>query len=89
MLYYLLYPLREYFTVFNVFKYITFRAAFASITAFLIIVILADQIIMKISDALYQLALRLPLKGTLAFRAFTLRPGSHNRRCETLVVSNS
>ena len=48
MLYYLLYPLREYFFVFNVFKYITFRAAFASITAFLITVIFAPPIIKKL-----------------------------------------
>jgi len=48
MLYYLLYPLREYFTIFNVFKYITFRAAFASITAFLITVIFAPLIIRKL-----------------------------------------
>ena len=50
MLYYLLYPLREYFTIFNVFKYITFRAAFASITAFLITVILAPPIIRKLRE---------------------------------------
>ncbi|NQT22930.1 MAG: phospho-N-acetylmuramoyl-pentapeptide-transferase [Candidatus Omnitrophica bacterium] len=34
MLYHLLYPLRELWFGFNVFKYITFRAAMASITAF-------------------------------------------------------
>lgn len=45
MLYYLLYPLREYFFIFNVFRYITFRAAFASVTAFLITVIFAPPII--------------------------------------------
>lgn len=48
MLYHLLYPLREYFFVFNVFKYITFRAAFASITAFLITVIFAPPIIKRL-----------------------------------------
>ncbi|MFC1667181.1 phospho-N-acetylmuramoyl-pentapeptide-transferase [Candidatus Omnitrophota bacterium] len=48
MLYYLLYPLREYFFIFNVFRYITFRAAFASITAFLITVIFAPSIISKL-----------------------------------------
>ena len=50
MLHYLLYPLREYFTIFNVFKYITFRAAFASITAFLITVIFAPPIIRKLRE---------------------------------------
>ena len=48
MLYYLLYPLREYFFVFNVFKYITFRAASASVTAFLIVVFTSPFIIRKL-----------------------------------------
>lgn len=48
MLYYLLYPLREYFTIFNVFRYITFRAAFSSVTAFLIVVCFAPAIITKL-----------------------------------------
>ena len=48
MLYYLLYPLREYFFVFNVFRYITFRAAFAGVTAFLITVIFAPPIIKRL-----------------------------------------
>ncbi len=48
MLYYLLYPLREYFFVFNVFRYITFRAALASVSAFLITVIFAPPIIRKL-----------------------------------------
>ncbi len=48
MLYYLLYPLREYFFVFNVFRYITFRAALASVTAFLITVVFAPPIIRKL-----------------------------------------
>jgi len=50
MLYYILYPLREYFFIFNVFRYITFRAAAAGITAFLITVILAPPIIKKLQD---------------------------------------
>lgn len=36
MLYYLLYPLHEDFALFNVFRYITFRAAAAIVTAFLL-----------------------------------------------------
>ena len=36
MLYHLLYPLRDVFFGFNVFRYITFRAAGASVTAFLL-----------------------------------------------------
>jgi len=45
MLYYLFYPLREMWFGFNVFKYITFRAAMASLTAFLISVIVGPVII--------------------------------------------
>jgi phospho-N-acetylmuramoyl-pentapeptide-transferase len=45
MLYYLLYPLRDFWFGFNVFKYITFRAAMASLTAFLISVIFGPAII--------------------------------------------
>lgn len=48
MLYYLLYPLREYFFAFNVFKYITFRTVFSGITAFLITVIFAPPIIRRL-----------------------------------------
>lgn len=36
MLYHLLYPLHEYFSVFNVFRYITFRTAYAVLTALLL-----------------------------------------------------
>ena len=36
MLYHLIYPLHEYFSVLNVFRYITFRAAYATVTALLI-----------------------------------------------------
>ena len=41
MLYYLLYPLRDYISAFNVFRYITFRSAYAAITALLISFLLA------------------------------------------------
>ena len=36
MLYRPLYPLHEYISVFNVFRYITFRTALATLTALLI-----------------------------------------------------
>jgi phospho-N-acetylmuramoyl-pentapeptide-transferase len=36
MLYHLLYPLRDFVSAFNVFRYITFRSAYAAITALLI-----------------------------------------------------
>lgn len=45
MLYYLLYPLRDWWFGFNVFKYITFRAAMASLTAFLISLIAGPFVI--------------------------------------------
>lgn len=49
MLYHLLYPLKDLWFGFNVFRYITFRAAMASITAFLLSVILGPLIIRMLS----------------------------------------
>ncbi|MEE9165606.1 MAG: phospho-N-acetylmuramoyl-pentapeptide-transferase [Nitrospinota bacterium] len=40
MLYHLLYPLRESFSVFNVFKYITFRSVYAGLTAMIISILM-------------------------------------------------
>lgn len=45
MLYYIFYSLRDYWSGFNVFKYITFRAAMASLTALLISLIFGPLII--------------------------------------------
>lgn len=45
MLYYIFYPLRDLWFGFNVFRYITFRAAMASLTAFLISIIVGPIII--------------------------------------------
>lgn len=45
MLYQFLYPLTDYYSFFNVFRYITFRAAGASVTAFLICLILGPRLI--------------------------------------------
>ncbi len=45
MLYYIFYPLREWWFGFNVFRYITFRAVMASVTAFLISLILGPFVI--------------------------------------------
>jgi phospho-N-acetylmuramoyl-pentapeptide-transferase len=45
MLYHLLTPLREWWFGFNVFKYITFRAVLASVTAFLLTLVLAPRVI--------------------------------------------
>ncbi len=45
MLYHLLYPLKEYFFAFNVFRYITFRAAYATVSALLICFIFGPRMI--------------------------------------------
>ena len=45
MLYYLLYPLHDVISFFNLFRYITFRAAMAALTAFLASLILGPYII--------------------------------------------
>lgn len=45
MLYHLLYPLREFWFGFNVFKYITFRAVFAAVTAMVLSIVLGPLVI--------------------------------------------
>lgn len=45
MFYHIFYPLREYWTGFNVFKYLTFRTAMASLTALLISLMFGPAII--------------------------------------------
>ncbi len=45
MLYHLLYPLAEQYQIFNLFRYITFRAVYAAITAFLICLLLGPRLI--------------------------------------------
>ncbi|MCM8799210.1 MAG: phospho-N-acetylmuramoyl-pentapeptide-transferase [Candidatus Omnitrophica bacterium] len=45
MLYHLLYPLREIFFGFNIFKYITFRSAMSAMTAFIFCIIIGPKII--------------------------------------------
>ena len=48
MLYHLLYPLHTTFSVFNVFRYITFRMIYASLTAFLVCFLLGPWMIRKL-----------------------------------------
>jgi phospho-N-acetylmuramoyl-pentapeptide-transferase len=48
MLYHLLYPLRDHWSVLNVFRYITFRAAYATVSALLISFILGPWIIARL-----------------------------------------
>ena len=50
MLYYLLYPLHSSFSLFNVFKYITFRTIYATITALLITLLLGPWFIEKLNN---------------------------------------
>ncbi|MCK4550196.1 MAG: phospho-N-acetylmuramoyl-pentapeptide-transferase, partial [Candidatus Krumholzibacteria bacterium] len=50
MLYHLLYPLRDYFFGFNVFRYITFRSAYATVTALLICFIFGPRMIRWLSS---------------------------------------
>ena len=50
MLYYLFYPLRDFFGGFNVFRYITFRAAGAAMTTFFLCLIFGPRIIRKLAQ---------------------------------------
>ncbi|MBM3321674.1 MAG: phospho-N-acetylmuramoyl-pentapeptide-transferase [Candidatus Eisenbacteria bacterium] len=48
MLYFLLYPLRDSLSIFNVFRYITFRSAYAAVTALLLCFLLGPWIIRRL-----------------------------------------
>ena len=50
MVYLLLYPLHETLSVFNVFRYITFRTIYAGLTAFLVCVLLGPWFIRKLKQ---------------------------------------
>lgn len=50
MLYHFLYPFHTTFSAFNVFRYITFRAIYASLTALLICWLLGPWVIRKLAD---------------------------------------
>lgn len=50
MIYHLLYPLHTAFSFFNVFRYITFRTIFATITALLICLIFGKWMVRKLQD---------------------------------------
>jgi len=49
MLYYLLYPLHTDFIFFNVFRYITFRTIYATVTALLLTLILGPLVIARLA----------------------------------------
>jgi len=50
MLYHLLYPLRDFISAFNVFRYITFRAAMAALTAFILSLVFGPALIKKLKE---------------------------------------
>ncbi len=50
MFYHILYPLSDYISVFNIFKYITFRAAYAGVTALLLSLILGPPLIRRLRE---------------------------------------
>ncbi|MCB1185179.1 phospho-N-acetylmuramoyl-pentapeptide-transferase [bacterium] len=50
MFYHLLFPLSEHYALFNVFKYITFRSAYATVTALLISFIFGGWVIRKLEQ---------------------------------------
>ncbi len=75
MLYYFLYPLRELFFGFNVFKYITFRAAMASITAFAVSLLIGPWVIRFLRD--------LDLKQTIKREGFSKLYEAHKGKDKT------
>ncbi len=58
MFYYLLYPLHEHFGVFNVFKYITFRSAYAAATALAVSFLFGPYAIRRLSEFKVRQAIR-------------------------------
>ncbi|HEU4401028.1 MAG TPA: phospho-N-acetylmuramoyl-pentapeptide-transferase [Candidatus Polarisedimenticolia bacterium] len=64
MLYHLLYPLHETFKVLNVFRYITFRTALATLTALLISLALGPRLIDKLRE--FQIGQQIRPEGPLS-----------------------
>jgi phospho-N-acetylmuramoyl-pentapeptide-transferase len=58
MFYHLLYPLHEYFSFFNVFRYITFRTIYAILTALLISFVIGPWLIKKLKTFQIQQVIR-------------------------------
>jgi phospho-N-acetylmuramoyl-pentapeptide-transferase len=67
MLFHLLYPLRQEFSVFNVFRYVTFRTACASLTAMAISFILGPWLIRRLRE--FQIGQYIRQEGPEAHRA--------------------
>ena len=66
MLYHLLFPLHEQFALFNVFRYITFRAAYATLTALALSLLLGPWVIHKL--AAYKVAQQIREEGPQSHR---------------------
>ncbi len=67
MLYHLLYPLHERLAVLNVFQYITFRAAYAALTALAVSFMLGPWIIRKLAK--YHVGQQIRTEGPVSHRA--------------------
>ncbi len=72
MLYHLLYPLHETYTIFNVFKYITFRTTYATLTSLIFSFILGPWLIAKLKQ-------RYPANGSI--REYV--PETHHAKAKT------
>jgi phospho-N-acetylmuramoyl-pentapeptide-transferase len=67
MLYHLLYPLHADFKVLNVFRYITFRAALATLTALLISLALGPRLIRRLRE--FQIGQQIRAEGPLSHQS--------------------
>ncbi|MBI2840015.1 MAG: phospho-N-acetylmuramoyl-pentapeptide-transferase [Acidobacteria bacterium] len=67
MLYLIFYPLHDYGAVFNVFRYITFRTAYASLTALFLSFLLGPWMIRKLRD--FQVGQQIREEGPQSHRA--------------------
>ena len=67
MLYSLLYPLHESFSMFNVFRYITFRTALATLTALLISLALGSRLIRRLRE--FQIGQQIRPEGPLSHQS--------------------
>jgi phospho-N-acetylmuramoyl-pentapeptide-transferase len=67
MLYHLLYPLHAEFKVLNVFRYITFRAALATLTALLISLALGPRLIRRLRE--FQIGQQIRAEGPLSHQS--------------------
>jgi len=72
MLYHLLYPLHTTISAFNVFRYITFRTIYASLTALLICLLLGPWVITKLTE--YQICQHVKDDGPPTHRTKTGTP---------------